>query len=140
MENQQASARIKPLSLVDMSSAFVILGLGISLSVLVFLIELIYKRIKDHYFTDHDIEERSPVVAKKKVKAVKREAIKKRVNFATKNIQVAPAIPAPPAAKNQSIAITAAATKRKKIVEPAIPAPAAVESKVNVIPSIAAKK
>ena len=140
MENQQASARIKPLSLVDMSSAFVILWLGISLSVLVFLIELIYKRIKDHYFTDHDIEERSPVVAKKKVKAVKREAIKKGVNFATKNIQVAPAIPAPPAAKNQSIAITAAATKRKKIVEPAIPAPAAVESKVNVIHSVAAKK
>ena len=138
MENQAASARIKPLSLVDMSSAFVVLGLGLSLAVLVFLLELIYKRIQDHYFTDHDIEERSPVVAKKKVKAVKREAIKKGVNFATKNIQVAPAIPAPPTAINQPI--TAAATKRKKIVEPAIPAPAAVESKVNVIPSVAAKK
>ena len=52
MENQQATAHVKPLSLVDMSSAFVVLGLGISLSILVFLIELIYKRIKDHYFTD----------------------------------------------------------------------------------------
>ena len=51
MENQLAEANIKPLSLVDMSCAFVILGLGISLSLLVFLIELIYKRINDHYFT-----------------------------------------------------------------------------------------
>ncbi len=50
MENQGASARQKALSLVDMSSAFVILGLGISLSILVFLIELVYKRINDHYF------------------------------------------------------------------------------------------
>ena len=54
MENQQASARVKPLSLVDMSSAFVVLGLGISLAFLVFLLELIYKRIQDHYFTDHE--------------------------------------------------------------------------------------
>ena len=51
MENQKASSRHKTLSLVDMSSAFVVLGLGISLSILVFLIELIYKRINDHYFT-----------------------------------------------------------------------------------------
>ena len=36
-----------------MSSAFVIFGLGISLAVLVFLLELIYKRCKDHYF-DHN--------------------------------------------------------------------------------------
>ena len=34
---------------VDMSSACVLFGLGISLSILVFLLELIYKRIKDHY-------------------------------------------------------------------------------------------
>ena len=54
MENQKASSRQKALSLVDLSSAFVVLGLGISLSILVFLIELIYKRIKDHYFTPKD--------------------------------------------------------------------------------------
>ncbi len=51
MENQKASSRHKALSLVDMSSAFVVLGLGISLSILVFLIELVYERINDHYFT-----------------------------------------------------------------------------------------
>ena len=51
MKNQQASAHVKALSLTDMSSAFVILGLGLSAAVLVFLIELIYKRINDHYFT-----------------------------------------------------------------------------------------
>ena len=55
MENQKASSRHKPLALVDMASAFVILGLGISLSVLVFLIELIYKRIKNHYFDEDDV-------------------------------------------------------------------------------------
>ena len=54
IENQQASSRLKALSLVDMSSAFVVFGLGISLSLLVFLIELIYKRVKGHYFTEHE--------------------------------------------------------------------------------------
>ena len=54
MENKKTSSHQKPLSLVDMSSAFVVLGLGTSLAVLVFLLELIYKRIKDHYFTDDD--------------------------------------------------------------------------------------
>ena len=54
IENQQASSRLKALSLVDMSSAFVVFGLGISLSILVFLIELIYKRVKGHYFTEHE--------------------------------------------------------------------------------------
>ena len=49
MENQKGSARAKPLTLVDMSSGFVVLGLGVSLSILVFLIELIYKRMKDYY-------------------------------------------------------------------------------------------
>lgn len=52
MENQGASARIEALSLADMSSAFVVFGLGASLSVLVFLIEFIYKCAKDYYFTD----------------------------------------------------------------------------------------
>ena len=57
MKNQDASARIEPLSLVDMSSAFVLLGLGLSLAVLVFLIELTYKRIKDHYFKNKGTNE-----------------------------------------------------------------------------------
>ena len=47
---------------MDMSSAFVVFGLGISLSVLVFLLELIYKGIKDHYLdTDNDVK---PVLQK----------------------------------------------------------------------------
>ena len=41
MENQKGSVRVKPLSLTDLSSAFVVLGLGISLAFLVFLIERI---------------------------------------------------------------------------------------------------
>ena len=49
IENQKASARQKSLSLLDMASAFIALLLGISLSLFVFLIELIYKRIKDHH-------------------------------------------------------------------------------------------
>ena len=43
-----SSAGHKKLSLTDMSSAFVIYGLGLSLGVLVFLIELIFDRIKLH--------------------------------------------------------------------------------------------
>ena len=54
MENQGASARIEALSLVDMSSAFVVFALGVSLSILVFLLELIYKRIKDHCLNTDD--------------------------------------------------------------------------------------
>jgi len=49
MENQKASTHQKALSLVDMASAFVVLGLGVSLAILVYLLELIYKRINDHY-------------------------------------------------------------------------------------------
>ena len=45
MENQIANTQAKPLSLVDMTSAFVVLGLGISLSSLVFSLELIYKLV-----------------------------------------------------------------------------------------------
>ena len=52
MEYQKASSRHKVLSLMDMSSAFFVLGLGVSRSILVFLIELIYKRINDHYFQE----------------------------------------------------------------------------------------
>jgi len=46
MENQQVGARQKSLSLTDMSSAFVIFGLGMSLAILVFLLEIIYAKIK----------------------------------------------------------------------------------------------
>ena len=47
-----ASSRQKALSLADMASAFVVLGLGVSLAVLVYLFELIYKRINDHFFPE----------------------------------------------------------------------------------------
>ena len=46
MKNQKTSARQKSLSLSDLSSAFVVFGLGIALSILVFLIELIEKIAK----------------------------------------------------------------------------------------------
>jgi len=55
MENQKASTRQKALSLADMASAFVVLGLGVSLAVLVSLFELIYKRINDHFFPEDKI-------------------------------------------------------------------------------------
>ena len=48
IENYKKSARQKSLSLVDMSSAFVVFGIGASLSILVFLVELIFKRIHYH--------------------------------------------------------------------------------------------
>ena len=44
MENQKGAVGVKPLSLKDMSSAFIVLGLGISLAFLVFLIERIIFR------------------------------------------------------------------------------------------------
>ena len=55
MENQKASTRQKALSLADMASAFVVLGLGVSLAVLVYLFELIYKRTNDHFFPEDKI-------------------------------------------------------------------------------------
>jgi len=42
MENQKMSAGQKKLTLVDMSSAFVVFGLGIGFSFLAFLFELAY--------------------------------------------------------------------------------------------------
>ena len=106
MKNQKKeSARIKPLSLVDMSSAFVLFGLGISVSILVFLLELIYKRINDHNFTDDKVVEIRPAhVIKKKVKPVK-----KRVKFTTKT-QGARAITAPADVGSQLHAIRRPAT------------------------------
>jgi hypothetical protein len=50
IKNQKRSAHAKNLALVDMSSAFVVLGLGISVSFLLFITEVIYKRIQNHYF------------------------------------------------------------------------------------------
>lgn len=46
MENQKGSVRIKPLSLTDLSSAFIILGLGLSFSFLVFIIERFVHAVK----------------------------------------------------------------------------------------------
>ena len=48
MENQKKSAHQKSLSLLDLSSAFVVFGLGVCLSILAFLVELIFKRISHH--------------------------------------------------------------------------------------------
>ena len=45
VENQHVGARQKSLSLVDMSSAFVIFGLGMSLSILVFFLEIVYGKM-----------------------------------------------------------------------------------------------
>ena len=70
MENQGASARIEALSLVDMSSAFVVFALGVSLSILVFLLELIYKCTANHCFAD-DMIVISVQPAKPSVTAVK---------------------------------------------------------------------
>ena len=44
MGKQKDSARQKSLTLVEMSSAFVVYGLGIGLSLLAFIIELIISR------------------------------------------------------------------------------------------------
>ena len=55
IENQQASDHVRPLSLVDMSSAFVVLGFEISF-VLLFLIEVVSRRIRDHYSTKVEVE------------------------------------------------------------------------------------
>jgi len=56
MNNQKGSARARRVSLVDMSSAFFVLGLGISFAILVILLELIIKRMKNLYFTNNDLQ------------------------------------------------------------------------------------
>ena len=48
MENQKSSSRQKALSLIDLSSAFVLYGVGVGLAVLVFLVELLFNRIRQH--------------------------------------------------------------------------------------------
>ena len=49
MENQKGSARYKSLPLWGMSSAFILFGLGVSASILIFLLELIYKRFTQRF-------------------------------------------------------------------------------------------
>ena len=75
MKNQKGSARAKSLALVDMSSAFVVLGLGISLSLLVFITEVISKRIQNHYF-HHQCEDhnRQKVIQQPNDKQMKSES------------------------------------------------------------------
>ena len=48
MENQKTSSRQKALSLIDLSNAFVLYGVGVGLAVLVFLVELLFNRIRQH--------------------------------------------------------------------------------------------
>ena len=56
MENQKGSVRVKPLSLTDLSSAFIILGLGFSLAFLVFLIERVIHVAKTkHHQSDDNV-------------------------------------------------------------------------------------
>ena len=93
MKNQKASSHQKPLSLVDVSSAFVVLALGISLSILVFLLELIFKRINDHYFADNHKQVNTiparPLEFKRRQQ--KRFVPKSNNRVSTKKIQSAPA-------------------------------------------------
>ena len=49
MENQKGSAGQKSLSLVDMASAFIVFGIGMSSAILVFLLEVIYYKINKHF-------------------------------------------------------------------------------------------
>ena len=51
MENQKGSAGQKSLSLVDMASAFIVFGIGMSSAILVFLLEVIYYKIHKGSFT-----------------------------------------------------------------------------------------
>jgi len=55
MENQKGSVRVKPLSLTDLSSAFIILGLGFSLAFLVFLIERVIHVAKTKHQSDDNV-------------------------------------------------------------------------------------
>ena len=87
MNNQKASSGQKALSLIDMSSAFVLFGLGISLSILVFLLELIYTRISDHYFNtvparvnDKKVKATTNTIGIKKGRAILVQAAKAKVS------------------------------------------------------------
>ena len=47
-KKQETSARQVPIRLVDLTSAFLILGVGLGLAVLTFLLERIYFKILSH--------------------------------------------------------------------------------------------
>ena len=53
MENQHPDTRAKPLTLVDMTSCFIVLSFGYSISMLAFLFELIYDKIRNYCFAHH---------------------------------------------------------------------------------------
>ena len=97
MEHQKSSARHKPLSLIDLSSAFVVLGLGTSLAALIFLIELFYKRINDYYFNPSEDRQRELTAIKTAKKVIgsvvlKANVIAKIVLGGTVDIKVAEAV------------------------------------------------
>ena len=97
MEHQKSSARHKPLSLIDLSSAFVVLGLGTSLAALIFLIELFYKRINDYYFNPIEDRQRELTAIKTARKVIgsvvlKANVIAKIVLGGTVDIKVAEAV------------------------------------------------
>jgi hypothetical protein len=50
MENQQPDTRAKTLTLIDMTSCFIVLAFGYSISVFVFLSELTYYKIDKRLF------------------------------------------------------------------------------------------
>ena len=60
MENQKGSVRVKPLTLTDLSSAFIILGLGFSLAFLVFLIERVIHVAKTKHQSDDNVKMNLP--------------------------------------------------------------------------------
>jgi len=60
MENQQPDTRAKPLTLSDMTSCFIVLALGYSISVFVFLLELIYDKITSRFFR-HQVTKVHPI-------------------------------------------------------------------------------
>ena len=41
--------RLNPIHLFDLTSAFFILGIGVALATLCFLLELVYRRVKRHF-------------------------------------------------------------------------------------------
>ena len=95
------------LALIDMSSGFVVLGLSISLSILVFLLELIYKTMKDHYFIESKTNISNPISSQNNIVTIKVfENPIKTVKGAQNNIKVK---------ENQPNNITKAVDATKKI-------------------------
>ena len=46
---KKESIKLVPIHLYDLTSAFLILGIGIGLATLCFLLELVYVRVKRHF-------------------------------------------------------------------------------------------